>query len=829
METGYANGTGMVATAPAQAQLREREEDPRLEDGKLTKQFNDWDKRLDGHWTAWVDEAREAFDIVAGRQWDKDAEEAADDARLNIISVNRIDAIVSAVCGSEMTNRQEVRYYPREMATKDETGQAQDAVVNEMFTAAADWVRDECDAADEESAAFRDCVICGIGLTETRMDYETDPEGVALIMRVSPLEMRIDASARRPGATDAQYIRRRKPFGPDEAKLRFGVEGESGRATNSTGRLERRFPGSAYAGGQGDDETESDNVWITEYQWWELEKVWRVLNPNTGQIEELGDEAYQRIIQAMPDLEASSFSVKRRRYYRAFRVGDRILEATELPDEEFTYKFVTGKLDETKGVWYGIVRPMIEPQKLLNKQISQTQRIIDNNAKGGLLAEMDAFEDPEQAKLDWAASDSIVWLKPGSLGSSPRVMPKPIAQTPPGIDKLLAIAQEAVQGVSGVNNEMLGIIDREQAGVVDVQRKEAAYGVLKAFFNSLRRYRKVHGRHLLKLIQKYMTDGRLVRIVGRTGNVQYLPLLRDPNTARFDTIVDEAPTGPNQKDKVFQFLMMFGAPVLSKLNLPPSVWMKFLEFSPLPTALVSEMQKMIAEMPPQPNPEEEKAKAENAKLQADLQKVQMEMAIEQQRLQMDTQRLQMEMQHGSMKSQVDMSKVQGANQKLEVENQWVKIEMARAQMEQMNSSQEATLRARETQMREANDKLKIDADMQKLQADTEIRRMELEIKRAELEFRQQEMALQRAELEAKVGIERMKLRHASRIHNATLEESSVDDNDDGTSDAAPIIKESSAAKRMRELHELMSAPVEIEVDPVTGKKRARRVLPSTNN
>ena len=775
METGYINGgNAMVAAQPAHAQKREREDDPRLEDGKLTKQFNDWDKRIDAHWGEWKDETVEAFDIVAGRQWDKDAEDAADQMRLTTISVNRIDAIVSAVCGSEMTNRQEVRYYPREMTTKGDDGQGQDAVVNEMFTAAADWIRDECDAADEESEAFRDCVICGIGATETRMDYEVDPEGTALIMRVSPLELRIDPAARRPGAIDAQYVRRRKPFSPDETKLRFGVEGENGRASNSSGRLERKYPGSAYNRLVNDDEAESDAVWITEYQWWELEKVWRVVNPQNGQIEELNDEVYQRLIERMPELEEASYSVKIRRYYRAYRVGDRILEATPLPDDEFTYKFITGKLDETKGVWYGIVRPMVEPQKLLNKQISQTQRIIDNNAKGGLLAETDAFEDPEQAKLDWAASDSIVWLKPGSLGSSPRVLPKPIATSPPGIDKLLAIAQEAVQGVSGVNNEMLGIIDREQAGVVDVQRKEAAYGVLKAFFNSLRRYRKVHGRHLLKLIQKYMTDGRLVRITGRTGNVQYLPLIRDPNTARFDTIVDEAPTGPNQKDKVFQFLMMFGAPVLSKLNLPPSVWMKFLEFSPLPTALVSEMQKMISEMPPTPNPEEEKAKAENAKLQAQLQQTQMQMQIEQQKLQMDTQRLQMEMQHGAMKSQVDMSKVQGANQKLEVENQWVKIEMARAQMEQMNSAQEATLRARETQMREANDKLKIDADLQKMQADAEMKRMDLEIKRADLALRQQEIELKKQELEVKLLIERETMQHDARKHEMTTAVSMVE-------------------------------------------------------
>lgn len=769
METGYVNGAEAAAPAAPRRAQSQSQQDPNLNPETLEKQFNNWDRRLDGHWAAWADEAKECYDIVAGRQWDKEAENAAEEARLTTISVNRIDAIVSAVCGSEMTNRQEVRYYPREMSSKGPDGKAQDAAVNEIFTSAAEWVRDECDAADEESEAFRDCIICGIGVTETRMDYETDPEGVALIMRVDPMEMRVDPAGTRPGAANAQYIRRKKAFSPEEAKLRFGIEGEGGQSPRGVGTPHRNYPGSAYAKGDSDVE-DGDQVWVTEYQWFALDKVWRVLNPRTSQIEEIPDDQYQRLIEAMPQLEEMSYSVKIRRYYRAFRVGARTVEATPLPDGEFTYKFITGKLDRNKSIWYGIVRPMIEPQKLLNKQISQTQRIIDNNAKGGLLAEIDAFEDPEQAKIDWAASDTIVWAKNGAITRN-AVIPKPIAPTPPGIDKLLAIAQEAVQGVSGVNNEMLGIIDREQAGVVDVQRKEAAYGVLKAFFNSLRRYRKEHGRHLLKLIQKYMTDGRLVRIIGRTGNVQYLPLLRDPNTARFDTIVDEAPTGPNQKDKVFQFLMMFGAPILAKLNLPPQVWMKFMEFSPLPTALISEIQQMVAQMPPQPNPDEEKAKGEAAKAQADMQRLQMEMQMEQQRIQMDAQA-------ANMKAQLEMSKLQGANQKLEVENQWVKIEMAKTQMEQQNSNQEAMLRARETAMREQNDKLKIDADIQRMQTETEIKRAELDIKRAELEMKAKELGLKARELDVKVELDRESREHDGRKHEIDAARSVVEKQQD---------------------------------------------------
>lgn len=608
----------------------------------LLERFKRWDKDISAHWGGWYSEARENYDLTAGRQWEKNAEEAAEELELTTVVLNQIDVAVSAVCGSEMTNRQEVRYFPREMSTVGPDGRRQDAVVNEIYTSAAEWVRDETDAADEESEAFRDVLICGLGWIETRMDYEADPDGMASISRVDPLEMAFDPSARRPNAADRRYQRRIRAFSKEDVKRIFGHDPDGmGEKPSYLSSVHENNPGSAYdgRGGFGLDEKRNDECWVAEYQWYDLERVHQVQNPKTGELEELEAEEFARLAEAMPELEGSSVSILVRRYYRAFRVGDEVLEATRLPDDEFTQKPITGKLDRNMGHWYGMVRAMRDPQRLLNKQVSQIQRIIDTNAKGGVDAETDAFEDPEQAQEDIAASNTIVWYRPGGLQ---KTRPRQISSYPSGIDRLLMIASETITGVTGVNAEMLGKIDREQAGVVDVTRKEAAYGVLKSFFNALRKYRKEHGRHLLKLITKYMTDERLIRVMGRNGNIQYLPLARQDDTMRYDVIVDEAPTGPAQKEKVFQFMTAM-MPLLRSMNPPPQVLLKLLEFSPLPSTLVQELQQTISEIPPQPS-------AEQQKLQAEAQKSQMEMRLKAQQAQSDAKLEEMRL---NMKAQSD--------------------------------------------------------------------------------------------------------------------------------------------------------------------------------
>jgi hypothetical protein len=176
--------------------------------------------------------------------------------------------------------------------------------------------------------------------------------------------------------------------------------------------------------------------------------------------------------------------------------------------------------------------------------------------------------------------------------------------------------------VTGVNVEILGQQQSaNRAASLDLQRKQSAMIILQPLFDSLRRYRKEQGRLLLYLIENYLSDGRLIKIVGGD-EAQYVPLVRQPGLTTYDVIVDESPSSPNQKEATWSMLQQI-LPVVGKM-LPPATWLALLKYSPLPTSAQKDISDSIqqSQQNQPPDPEAAKAAAElqamNAKSQAEI-------------------------------------------------------------------------------------------------------------------------------------------------------------------------------------------------------------------
>ncbi len=261
----------------------------------------------------------------------------------------------------------------------------------------------------------------------------------------------------------------------------------------------------------------TDRVTIVEVQWWERKKVAIVIDPPDRRADGHGPAQAKVLVQraaamGMPPVQV--FHQMKRVYRRAF-LGATVLEEGPAPaGDRFSYAFLTGDRDQNKGTWFGIVRPMLDPQRFANKWLSQTMDMLNRQSKGGHFAETSAVKDVRQFEASAAKPGATTWVNPGALRSG-AIKEKPLPVLPSGHWQMMEFAIGSIRDSSGVNLELLGQQQNDQAGILEYHRKQAAMNILATAFNALRRARKHIGRVRLYFIQRYLSDGRSCGSPGR--------------------------------------------------------------------------------------------------------------------------------------------------------------------------------------------------------------------------------------------------------------------------------------------------------------------------
>src|SRR6516164_6800289 len=552
----------------------------------------------------WRKQATDDLGFVSGDQLSDEDKQLLDEQGRPHIVFNRIETILRAIAGMEINGRHEINFIPRNN---------DDSAKNELLTATSKWMGDGCDAEDEQSECFQQAMGTGLGVSEARYSYENEAEGQYIEEQIDSREFVWDRTSRKKNLRDSRRMGRlrRMPLidglqmFPGKSRLQIDAQWANQNYLDEATLKsieEKRIRDENTA--LWEDYDDRNEVTIVVVQWREKEPYWRVADTATNTVQEYSEDDYAKISGRLKqigrkvgtNIAIHSRKAFRWRYYQAFLGSEALLDKVEPAPcgQQFSWGVITGAFDAKKRQWYGLVRVMRDPQLWANKFMSQIMQIMNSTAKGGILAEADAFDDQRQAEETYAMPEGITWMAPGSLsGAKPKIMPKPGQADASAYVNLLTYAVQSITAVTGINLELLGQADKDQPGIVEHMRKQAGMTVLATMFDSLRGFLKIVGRKRLFFIQTRIPDGTMVRVAGQEF-AGVVAVTKDKTTGTYDVVVDDAPTSPNMKEANWAVMQPMLSAFKEQFMSDPELLILALEYSPLPDAFVDALKKTFA-------------------------------------------------------------------------------------------------------------------------------------------------------------------------------------------------------------------------------------------
>lgn len=548
----------------------------------------DWFKQAVDHGSEWRKLAREEYDFVRGKQWSEDDKAALTEKGRPALTINKIRPHLNILSGYQRVNRYEVNFEPR---TSDDFESC------ELRKGVTKYIMDNCDYNDVESAVFMDGIIGGIGWFHVFYDWDyTAMEGEIDIERISPFDIYTDPEARKPDYSDAKFLCRAKWVDKDELCDIYPEHADD--ILSEFRRYDM-------------DEKEADMVG-TEPLWYnrDLKKVrliecwYKEREMETRYM--MADGTISDVPPPIPTVIASPFQVPVDKVRLAVIMGDIKLEEMDSPYQHGFFPFVPFTLYHygEGDVPCGVVRDVKDPQREINKKRSQILHILNTQGNSGLITETTAMTEEQQERYRKYGSKpgAIIEVNDGTLAGG-RIREIQPSAPPVGLIQSAQESEADIPKITGINESMLGISSPQQSGrAIELNQRQAVTNIAP-FFDNLRKSKRAIVQQLWGykghkgLIPQYYTEEKVFRIVGKTGQEQFVTVnqqvqMQDPQTGQlittvlndlsqgnYDVIISDTPYSVSQRQGQFWALV----DAVSKLGLPANIiFDKLIELSDIP-------------------------------------------------------------------------------------------------------------------------------------------------------------------------------------------------------------------------------------------------------
>lgn len=568
-----------------------------------------YQRAVDGM-TAWANRAKECVEMTEANrdglrtQWSADALRKLNDEDRPAFSFNKIAPLVRLVLGYHRNNRIDTKYLP------GHDGSGTDDVA-ESLTHLAKNTSELSQEPFVDGEVMMDGTITGRGYYDVRLDYENNQLGEAIVTAKDPFSIKVDPELSEYDLNKGTFIAEDRWASIDEIAFWYGASAEALlnpllNRSGVSGMPSQNFmewmgevtPWRTFGGGQqlgpligmADYTMQSYDPYRKTIRLIDFQHYVRVMTRcfidlETGDVEKIPDRwtdgQITKVLAWAEDQYAQKgkLSPLRVRVMPMRRVrwttlaGDIVVYDQWSQYETFT---MVGYFPWfRRGMTRGMVEDLIDPQNEVNKRRSANIDIVTRTANSGWQYHKDSLSPDEKDRLEVegaAPGYNQEWQgenKPTKIESG----------TPPmAFERLETKAADDLKEISGVNDSLLGQIDKVQSGRAIEARQRQGVISIQTYMDNNSRSKELVGRKKLEIYQNHYTEQRLVRVLGDNGNLIETTInknieatntiLNDVTIGKYRVVVDETPLSASFLSAQFDEIMM----MIEKGVLPAQVY-----------------------------------------------------------------------------------------------------------------------------------------------------------------------------------------------------------------------------------------------------------------
>ena len=530
-------------------------------------QWNAYTRARDHGHEEYVDMAKKCDMYYRGDQWNEFDMQQLDDQGRPALTINTILPTINAVLGEQSTKKADIQFKPRGGGNQQ---------VADVLTMVYQQIADNNKLEWVENQVFSDGLIQDRGYFDVRIDFSDHVIGEVRIEAKDPLDILIDPDAKHYDPRTWNEIFESKwmsideieeTYGQDKAdKLRMLAETGTTLGADSMEYEEERYGDTdEYNYGQqfpGDPENARmlRSIRVIERQYYRLKECMFYVDLVTGDMREIPNNWGKKKREKFADDYGLDIMTKTMRCVRWTVTADTVVLFDDWsPYQHFT--IVPYFPYFRRGKPFGMVRNLLSPQEQLNKITSQELHIVNTTANSGWIVENGSLSGMTADDLEEHGAETGLVLE-FNRGSTPPAKIPP-NQIPTGLDRLGQKAAANIKQISGITDAMLGQDSAEVSGVAIQAKQNRGSMLLQVPLTNLAKTRQYLAESILKLVQSYYTEERIIQITDEEDPYkprkplrvnQMTPegqIINDLQLGEYDVVVSSAPARDNFDEMQF--------------------------------------------------------------------------------------------------------------------------------------------------------------------------------------------------------------------------------------------------------------------------------------